>query len=276
MESTSEKSEYASQHLKDVKLALEFKHLGKHAPGGVYLMPELDNIRKLHGVIFVRRGLYRDGVFRFVMTLPPEYNDINTHPSIFFTPPIYHPLIHPISGELNLRVEDSIKEWVPSKHFCLTALVFLKKIFYLKSYDQFESSLVANESARQQFNNEPSMFLSNVQESVKDSLQRIYTEPEPTCMIRFSAPIPAHDVIKESILAGGDNVTISEEKERRNNDSNNDSNLMESNDNVASITKKLQFGYDATNEVGNEINPNILFFSFFLSTPFLFFLSFAY
>ena len=248
---SSEKSEYAIQHLKDIKIAIEYKHLAKHAPGGVYLMPcsSLHDIRTLHGVIFVRRGLYREGIFRFVMTLPAEYNDINTHPSIVFTPSIYHPLIDPVSGELNLRVEESLREWVPGKHFILTALVFLKKIFYLKSYDHFDDTLVANETARQQFNHEPSIFLSNVQESVKESLQRIYTEPDSTtCMLRFSAPIPAHDVIKESILADGN----SEKNERRNNDNsnnNNTSNMMETNDNVASITKKLEFCYDATNEV---------------------------
>ena len=36
---SSEKSEYAIQHLKDIKIAIEYKHLAKHAPGGVYLMP---------------------------------------------------------------------------------------------------------------------------------------------------------------------------------------------------------------------------------------------
>ncbi len=78
-------------------------------------MPEFDNIRKLHGVIFVRyyiifdllelifkqkntliivrRGLYRDGIFRFLMELVDEYNDVNCHPKITFTPPILHPLI---------------------------------------------------------------------------------------------------------------------------------------------------------------------------------------
>jgi hypothetical protein len=78
---------------------------------GVYLMPEFDNIRKLHGVIFVRstihldfvycyfyfisRGLYRDGVFRFLMELPLEYNATRAPPIIHFIPPIFHPLIHP-------------------------------------------------------------------------------------------------------------------------------------------------------------------------------------
>ena len=67
----------------------------KHAPGGVFLMPQLDDIRKLDGVIFLRRGLYRDGVFRFQMTLPHNYNGWNSHPRIVFTPPIFSPLIDP-------------------------------------------------------------------------------------------------------------------------------------------------------------------------------------
>lgn len=58
-------------------------------------MPQLDDIRKLDGVIFLRRGLYRDGVFRFQMTLPYNYNGWNSHPRIVFTPPIFSPLIDP-------------------------------------------------------------------------------------------------------------------------------------------------------------------------------------
>lgn len=85
----------SSQHLKDLKLAIEFKYLMKHAPGGVYLLPEFEDIRRLHGVIFVRRGLYRNGIFRFVMTLPKMYNSLNTHPEIIFNPPIFNPLINP-------------------------------------------------------------------------------------------------------------------------------------------------------------------------------------
>ena len=32
----------SSQHMKDLKLAIEFKYLMKHAPGGVYLLPEFE------------------------------------------------------------------------------------------------------------------------------------------------------------------------------------------------------------------------------------------
>jgi hypothetical protein len=53
-ESNQQIEEHASNHLKDFKLAIEFKYLMKHSPGGVYLLPEFDDIRKLHGVIFLR------------------------------------------------------------------------------------------------------------------------------------------------------------------------------------------------------------------------------
>ena len=88
----------ASQHIRDIKLAIEFKYMMKHAPGGVFFMPTLENNRELHGVIFLRRGLYRNGVFRFKVHLPAMYNSINSHPVITFTPPVFSPLIHPEVG----------------------------------------------------------------------------------------------------------------------------------------------------------------------------------
>lgn len=95
------------QHLRDIKLAIEFKHMMKHAPGGVFLMPTLDDNRICHGVIFVRRGLYRNGVFRFRLVLPRTYNAINTHPQITFTPPVFNPLV-------NMEVSDCTMMLFPS------------------------------------------------------------------------------------------------------------------------------------------------------------------
>ncbi|RYG99237.1 hypothetical protein EON65_50475 [archaeon] len=136
----------SEHHLKDVKLAMEFKYLAKQAPAGVYLLPEPDNIRQLHGVIFLRRGLYADGVFRFRIELPPSYNDVNTHPRIIFTPPIFNPFIDLQTGQLDLTVEESLREWIPDKHYIITAITFLKKAFYAKSYEGY--ARLPNEKAR--------------------------------------------------------------------------------------------------------------------------------
>jgi len=190
--------ENTTQHLRDFKLAIEFKHLMKHAPGGVYLLPEFENIRRLHGVIFIRKGLYRDGIFRFVMTLPPHYNSENTHPEIVFTPPVFNPLINPETGLFDLSVEENMQTWNPERHFIVTALTFLKKAFYTKSYDHFP--YVANEDAKQMFTTDRDQYLELVQMAVKDSLKRVHDVQPPNCTIILTEPKPAHDVVRENVL----------------------------------------------------------------------------
>lgn len=74
---------------------VEFKHLVGHAPGGVYLFPHQSDIRQLFGVAFLRKGLYRGGIFRFKITLPSDYNCSGSYPCVIFTPPIFHPLVDP-------------------------------------------------------------------------------------------------------------------------------------------------------------------------------------
>ena len=86
-------------------LLSEFKHLVGHAPGGVYLVPHRHDIRQLFGVIFVRKGLHRGGVFRFTLTLPPDYNCAGSAPAVIFTPPIFHPLV-----DVQVRVGASSSE----------------------------------------------------------------------------------------------------------------------------------------------------------------------
>ena len=56
-------------------------------------MPHLDDIRQFSGVIFIRRGLYKNGIFRFKMILPSNYNSLGSTPQIMFTPPIFNPLV---------------------------------------------------------------------------------------------------------------------------------------------------------------------------------------
>jgi hypothetical protein len=51
------------------------------------------------------------------------------------------------TGALSLVSDEGLREWNPKKHILNSALVFLKKIFYLKSF--YEIEYVANEEARQ-------------------------------------------------------------------------------------------------------------------------------
>lgn len=80
-----------------------------------------------HGIIFLRGGHYKNGVFRFVMHIPLEYPEIP--PSIFFTTKVYNPCIDIRTGELDLSVQ--FPEWNASKNFILLIITFIKRIFYI-------------------------------------------------------------------------------------------------------------------------------------------------
>jgi hypothetical protein len=139
-------------------------------------MPHQDNIRKYDGVIFLRRGIYRDGVFRFTLELPAEYNSNDQFPKVVFSPPIFHPLIHPKvrlllgammpfiylrvlifvgifcffflqTGVVDLRADTNMRGgWCADKHFLITVLVFVKRLFYLSSFDDFEEGDESDEN----------------------------------------------------------------------------------------------------------------------------------
>ena len=79
--------------LDDFRVALELKYLSNHCPNGVFLVPDKTAPKKLHGVIFLRQGLYREGIFRFFVQLPSTYNAIGTTPAVKFTTPVYNPLV---------------------------------------------------------------------------------------------------------------------------------------------------------------------------------------
>lgn len=195
------------QKMRDIRLAIEYKYLIKHAPGGVYMLPELDNIRKLHGVVFVRRGLWRNGVFRFLVVLPENYNTSGSFPHVFFTPPIFNPLVHPLTGKLDITLDDRILgEWSHDKHFLHTVAMAIKKIFYIKNFNIYPAA--ANEEAKALIESDKSTFLTKVEKCVQQSLRLAEadqsdsssTQHGPKCTLIFTEPKPAHEILLEQIM----------------------------------------------------------------------------
>ena len=81
------------EKLRDYQLLVEYTSLKAYSPLGVYILPQIANMRVWHGVIFIRQGEYKGGIFRFKIDLPYDYP--MTSPSVFFHTYVYHPLIHP-------------------------------------------------------------------------------------------------------------------------------------------------------------------------------------
>lgn len=66
-------------------------------------MPQFDNIRVWHGVIFIRDGPYKAGTFKFEIRFPQNYPVKS--PDVFFINNITHPLVQD-SGKLDLSVSN--------------------------------------------------------------------------------------------------------------------------------------------------------------------------
>jgi len=125
--------------LKVYHLSIEYKALQGHSPSGVYLLPHSSLNRSFVGVIFLRRGLYQNAIFKFQVDVGDSYNSPGCpHPGVTFVNPPggnpYHPLIDPASGVLN--VPSLVGEWDSKRCFLITLLTFIKKAFYIKEYER--------------------------------------------------------------------------------------------------------------------------------------------
>jgi ubiquitin-protein ligase len=211
-------------------LAIEYKHLLSHSPGGVYLLPSLNTPGLFLGVIFLRRGLYQNGVYKFSLSVGPTYNDVNVRPKITFLTPLLNPLVDPATGELDLT--GAFPTWDPERHYLITALTYLKKIFYLKTYTVGEADnrdfLGTNSSdiTLPQFPNmeavamiEAKSYVNKVVENVRKSQESVYEGNGDNETFKFTKQPKsgdaakgeegAHDILRKLLYErGGDGDRI--------------------------------------------------------------------
>jgi len=182
------------QALRDYKVTIEYKHLKSHAPGGVYLVPSLDNLRTFFGIIFVRRGPYTNGIFKFRLTLPPQYNSVNAHPRIAFSSYVYNPHVDPDTNELDLKT--TYPRWDPSRHYLVTVLTFLKKIFYAKTF----ADAKANPKAKELAENDPAEYRKQVDECVRQSQKNVFANADGSTA-KFTEEGLSHRVLRDLLKA---------------------------------------------------------------------------
>lgn len=185
--------------MRDYKLTLEYKNLKQHCPGGVTIIPSYDDIRLFHGVIFVRRGAFTNGIFKFTLRCPTNYNEAGTHPQVKFASYVYNPHVHPETGELDIR--SAYPEWNPSKHFLVTVVTYLKRIFYVKDYKNMsveEQAKIPNQEALHLFQSDPESYRRRVQGCVEESQRSVYLN-DPGCTLNFTKEEGSHEVLRSML-----------------------------------------------------------------------------
>ena len=190
------------QALRDYKVTIEYKHLKNHAPGGVYLLPSLDDLRQFHGVIFVRRGPYTNGIFKFELRLPTKYNDVDAWPVVTFKSNVYNPHVDPDTGVLDLR--SAYPTWDPHRHYLVTVLTYLKKIFYLKSFPgTFGDDAVVHPAARDLAVSNPAEYRRRVDGCVRDSQRAVFANDGEGSTAKFSEDEVCHQILRDLLHRDG-------------------------------------------------------------------------
>lgn len=175
----------------------------------------MDSIRKFYGVIFIRPGgsIYANGVFKFTLTLPTLYNGNDTWPSLVFTTPVYNPHVHPETGELDLKYEYTT--WDPHRHYLVTVLTYLKKIFYI-DFTQIDGDYLSTEQPQDlNYINQDAItlaktdfkaFRTQVDKCVTSSQQEIIDGKHTDCTIVFNEHSACHQILLDLLQRdlGGD------------------------------------------------------------------------
>ncbi|XP_037949856.1 protein crossbronx-like [Teleopsis dalmanni] len=167
----------------EYKILAEYKMIESEQIGGVYVIPSFGNSLLWYAVIFIRQGFYAGGIFRFTILLPDKFPDDKTSPTIIFQSDIFHPLVCPYTGTLDISA--AFPHWRSGEDHVWQLLKYLQAIFV----DTLEClHMVAGTEGTPQCNNVKAAellrhnraeFIAQVKECVSNSKDRIY-EQSPT------------------------------------------------------------------------------------------------
>lgn len=149
----------------------EYKMVMSENIKSIYVIPSKENSFVWFGVIFVRSGLYEDGVFRFNVVLPDSFPD-GEHPKVIFQSEVFHPVINASSSELNLL--KGFPVWIKGEQHIWQVIKYISWVFY-----NVEASVAhaVNTEAADLYKENLEAFADKAKESVKKSQEELYNPP---------------------------------------------------------------------------------------------------
>lgn len=197
---TPNNNEYISNYgplFLEHSIAAEYNHLKKTKIPGVYCIPSYHDPLVWFGVVFIRQGIYQDGVFRFTMTIPPNYPDGDC-PTLVFTPSVFHPFIDPTSGRLSL--ERAFNGWKPNVNHLWQILLYVRRIFY-----KFDSKNATNIQAGKLFETDLPNYKKKVENAIAEINNTLYEDldnDDPHAFRFREWDEVNHQPVKECMVAG--------------------------------------------------------------------------
>lgn len=179
----------------EYSLMAEYQMLQKQRLPGIYVIPSAKSPLRWNGVLFIRQGVYEGGTFRFSLDIPHNFPDGDC-PTVSFSPSIYHPVIHPLTGQLD--VTRAFHKWKRNFHHLWQVLAFARRVFM-----KIETNSPLNSEAAVLYEQDNELFRTKVLQSIEKVQELLYVDPDPEDdhAIRFSKWNPAvHDDAKNKML----------------------------------------------------------------------------
>ncbi|KAK9511271.1 hypothetical protein O3M35_005858 [Rhynocoris fuscipes] len=153
-------------YLREYALISEYKMLCQHHIPGLYMIPSANAGHVWFGVLFVRSGLYKGGIFRFTLLISDNFPD-STPPRVIFENKIFHPCINEETQELNVSSVFNI--WCENENHVWQVLQYTSKIFY-----EIPTENSVNLIAADLYNSDIEKYKELVGESIESSKQSLF------------------------------------------------------------------------------------------------------
>jgi len=165
--STPKGSHSYGSYFLEYSLMAEYNLLRKQKLPGIYVIPSAKTPLRWFGVLFIRQGLYQEGVFRFQVHIPDNYPDGDC-PKVVFDSQVFHPAVDPSSHELNVR--QGFHKWRRNINHIWQLLLYTRRIFY-----KIDTTNALNVEAAALYESDMDVFKSRTQDCVMDWKERLFT-----------------------------------------------------------------------------------------------------
>ncbi|CAH1794636.1 unnamed protein product [Owenia fusiformis] len=179
----------------EYSLLAEYNQLQKQKLPGVYVIPSAKSALFWNGILFIRQGIYQEGIFRFSLHIPENYPDGDC-PKLVFDPPVFHPVIDPETGHLD--VTRAFQKWRRNHNHIWQVLLYARRVFY-----KIETKSPLNPEAAVLYEQEIEVYKQRVAESIKKCKDHVYDSPnsDDPHAIKFSPwEVDVHGDAREQVL----------------------------------------------------------------------------
>ncbi|TKR86447.1 hypothetical protein L596_011039 [Steinernema carpocapsae] len=164
---------FSDHQRKEHAISCEFAFVSRKPIDGVLVIPSSEDSSVWNGIIFIRCGMLAGAMFRFTLTLQPDFPSTSAIPEVIFDLQIFHPHVFHESRRVDFS-RHFPDGWRCEQHHIYHILNYIQRLFF--SFDA-EPTTAANPEAAMLYNTSRKQFQKIAIETIRKSRELIYDLP---------------------------------------------------------------------------------------------------